>query len=77
VNPTIREKIDQFVEMMPLMIEKFVHILARLIIFGALVALCALPFILIQHQTRDGFWYCLGAYGFYLFGVAQLIGRWI
>ena len=62
-------------EAIPKTIEKLAPYIVALIKFSVCVALCVVPFVLMHHPEKNTFWYSLAAYGIYLVGVANILGR--
>jgi len=50
-------------------------VIGRLLVLAFYAAVVAVPFYLMDYSSTENFWYYTGAYGVYLLGVAQLIGR--
>ena len=67
--------INRVVDAIPETMGRVSPYIVRLIMFATCVAFSVLPFALIHHPEKTSFWYCLAAYGVYLVGVAQVLGR--
>jgi hypothetical protein len=74
MNQLNHETITRLNEAVAKTLGKLPNVCVRVIGYASLVMLCAMPFILLQGEGKD-FWYQTGAYGFYLIGVAQVLGR--
>lgn len=62
------EKVDEIVA-------RLLNFLCRLFTCAVHMAICAIPFIVIEDKSNATFWYCVGAYGVYLLGASQFLLR--
>lgn len=74
MNQPNHKSLSQLSDVAAKILSKLPNLAARVLGYFALVTLCAIPFILLHGEGKD-FFYQTGAYGFYLIGVAQVLGR--
>ena len=75
VNQSKLETFEYVCNVIAEMFGKIIRILVGVAGLAGFVALCALPFILIEDKSKVSFWYSTGAFGVYLVGVSQILGR--